>query len=91
MASANLIEVRFFNLFFYLKKYKYFSIILAFVVYFYLLKVGVHMNLNGIFRGLRKGEKKENDFWNTNKQTVDTHARAPQVASGLTWYPSINY
>ena len=26
-----------------------------------------------------------------HQQTVDTHARAPQVTSGLTWCPSINY
>ena len=25
------------------------------------------------------------------QQTIDTHARAPQVASGVTWCLSINY
>ena len=26
-------------------------------------KVGVHVNLKGILRGLKKGQKKENYFW----------------------------
>ena len=49
------------------------------------------MNFNEILRGLIKGMKKENDFWNTNRQSVETHARAPQVDSGVFWCLSINY
>ena len=30
------------------------------------------MSLNEILTGLKKGWKKENDFWNTNRQLIPT-------------------
>ena len=43
------------------------------------IKVGVNVNLNKIWKGLKKGKKKENDFWNTNRQLTPTqeHPRLP--------------
>ena len=36
------------------------------------LKVGEHVNLKGILRGLKKEEKKENFVWNTNRHFLPT-------------------
>ena len=37
-----------------------------------MFKVGVKVNLSEILRGLKKGQKKENYFWNTTRQLTPT-------------------
>ena len=34
--------------------------------------MGVNVNLSEILRGLKKGLKKENNFWNTTRQLTPT-------------------
>ena len=47
------------------------------------------MNLSEILRGFKKGKKTENDL--KHCQTVDPHARAPQVPRGLLGCSSTNF
>ena len=55
-----------------------------------LIKVGAHPILREILRGLRKGIK-EIKLFLKHQQTVDPHARAPQVTRGLFGCPSTNF
>ena len=52
-------------------------------------KVGVHVNLKGILRGLKKGQKKENNFWNTNRQLNPTQEHTRLVGDSLGVHISI--
>ena len=52
-------------------------------------KVGVNVNLKGILRGLKKGQKKENYFWNTNRQLNPTQEHTRLVGDSLGVHISI--
>ena len=54
-------------------------------------KVGVYPILSEILRGLRKGYIEERKLFLKHQQTVDPHARAPQVVRGLFGCPYTNF
>ena len=51
--------------------------------------MGVHVNLKGILRGLKKGQNKENYFWNTNRQLNPTQEHTRLVGDSLGVHISI--
>ena len=51
--------------------------------------MGVHVNLKGILRGLKKGQKKENYNWNTNRQLNPTQEHTRLVGDSLGVHISI--
>ena len=53
------------------------------------LKVEVNANLNGILRCLKKGKKKEDFIWNTNRQLPPTQEHTRLVGDCLSVHISI--
>ena len=51
--------------------------------------MGVHVNLKGILRGLKKEQKKENYNWNTNRQLNPTQEHTKLVGDSLGVHISI--